>query len=324
MLFGPKSLRDEFVRDIEIFSEKEEIIPIFATVLSSIACGTQTKGSDYDARGLYIEKDSTKRYDPRLCKESELRKRFYPEEEKLYDWIGMWEYSSFFQFLATPSFQGDFSEGLYRNVPLTLYSPYTWDPYGIIQKIDPFVRECYNPLYMTKSCLKEFYRFYHGKAIDYFHKEEMKPKFSPDDSRIPTSYYLKAIHEMLCIDWMMEYNSFHPWYFKSMLPVLPREVSEEIQRIIEVSKHQKDQRMEKGEFSKNIDIALEVVVEKSPIITAFFDGVLKKLEKRDDIQNFKAKESIQETVDYIQYLIEYSVFHEEKLLCHFDSIDNSR
>lgn len=311
MLFGPKSLQNKFVSDMETFCETENLKPIFASVLSSVGKGMQTYGSDYDARGLYVDlRHPEQKFRPELHEEKELRKRFYPKTEQTYEWIGLWEYTSFFQFLATPSFQGDFSIGLYRNVPSSLFSPYAWDPYGIVQKIESFVRDCYNPNYMTQACMKDFYRYYHGDVKDFFHQEKVHTNFNQNSTCLPSSFYLKSIYEMLALDWMMEYNTFHPWYFKSMLPVLPSAVKDEILGVIDVAQRKKEELLKEKSDLKNIEMTDSVLIEKSPLITQYFKEVEERLAKRDDIQNFKPKQNLQENVDYIHYLIHYSVFQE--------------
>lgn len=311
MLFGSKSLRSEFVEDIQVFCAKENLQPIFAGVLSSVAKGLQTEESDIDARALYVHKENShKIYMPTEYEEKELRKRFYPEQVKTYDYIGLWEYSSYFQFLATPSFSGDFSVGLYHNVPSLLYTPYSWDPYGIVQKIDPFVRDCYNPLYMTQSCMNEFFRFYHGNVVDFFHKKKEKANFDANSTSLPTAYYFKAIYEMIAIDWMLEHNTFHPWYFKTLLPVVKKEVADEILALIAWNQERRHAIFQENQGKDRVELLEHLLCEKNPLITEYFQTVQDKLEKRRDIRDFKQKSQVQENVNYIHEIIDYSIHHE--------------
>lgn len=318
MLFGPESLQQGFVDDMKGFCAKEEVQPVFASILSSVAIGFQNQASDLDARGLYMNLENSRtRYAPMEHDEKCLRKRFYPECEKSYDWIGMWEYTSFFQFLATPSFCNDFSVGLYRNVPSSLYSPYVWDPHGIVQKIDPLVRACYNPKYMVQACFQDFQRYYYGVKKDYFHKPTEERAFDPSDDMIPTGYYLKAIYEVVALDWMLEHNTFHPWYFKTLTPVLSNAVKDEILSLVHYATEKRHTLLQTNKTMTGLDMLYFVQVKKNPIISEYIQSVEDKMNARDDIANFKSKETVQETVDHILDIIEYSIHDEIQIQDRF-------
>lgn len=307
-------MKTEFMTDMNRYSEQENIKPIFASLVGSTSKGIQGLSSDYDTRVLYLEPSGfDKIYIPKEQDEMVLRKRCYPETEMTHEWIPFWELTSFFQFLDCPSFKDDFSVGLYRIVPWTLYSPYTWDPYGIQQKIDHVVRSLYNPLYMTQACITKFENYYSNEFKDYFHKDSLDFKYDETSEMIPVKLYIRALYEIVSIDWMLKYNTFHPVYFKSMGSIIPADVLKILNKFMADLAVSLEHVTKSEKNITNIELITQIAVKKEAVWEDYFTEVQNKLKQRDDIQNFQNNPYRQDKIQEIYDLIHHSMYHEGKI-----------
>lgn len=307
MLYGSKEVKEAFLTDMQDYCDAEGIIPVFASVVGSVSKGLQSQKSDYDTRVLYLEPTKfNKIYIPKEHEEKVLRRRVYPAQEKTHEWIPFWELTSFFQFLSCPSFKDDFSLGLYRIVPWTLFSPYSWDPYGIVQKITPLVNNLYHPHFMITACYHQFKNYYHIDLKDFYNGERILEHHNWSENQMPCKLYIRAIYEIVAIHWMLEHNTFHPIYFPSMFSVVSEDVLEEIKKLLNRFQDSMNQEIENDSTRSNFDLLNQVIVEKSPVIEHYIKEIEKRCEAYCTIKEKQLDHSgtIQEIYDIISYSME--------------------
>lgn len=313
MLFIQDEIRTEFLADMQAYCKESQLTPVFASVVGSVSKGLQSPTSDYDTRVLYLEPTKLdKIYLPREHEERALRRRVYPAQEKTYEWIPFWELTSFFQLLSCPSFKDVYSLGLYRIVPWTLFSPYSWDPYGIVQKITPLVNNLYHPHFMITACYNQFKNYYHVDLKDFYSGEKILVHHNWSQHQMPFKIYIHAIYEIVAIHWMLEYNTFHPTYFRSMFSVLSESVLEEIEKLLNRFQVTMNQEIENDSSLSNFELLNHLLVEKSPII----ENYIKEIEKRCEVY-CTVKETQLDNSDKIQEIydiISYSMEHESIIL----------
>ncbi len=232
MLFGNQHTQKIILEKAFEIAEKEKIQIVFGAMVGSISQGVHSVDSDYDTRFLYINSDFPKKiYYPNEYKEDELVKRYYPEEETFYDKIPFWELTSFLQFLREPSIDKKYSVGLYNLIGWTFKSPYIWDPYGLSNKIVPYLKSVFNQDPELK---------YHISKIDEF--------FSSDSDEILVKNYLYSIISAASIQYILKYDDFPPVHILTLMNlednVIVREkvydfiiyIRNESKRICEVNK----------------------------------------------------------------------------------------
>lgn len=229
MLFGSEEFQKRFLQDAIQFADENNYILLYGALVGGISKGLQYEDSDYDTRFLYVNRDNPKKiYIPFHEKEADLKHRVYFDNLP-YEFIPLWEFTSFIQFLHTPAFDGKESCGLYNIVGWTMQSPYTWDPYGIQMKIVPIMNSVFR---------KE-------KFIPY-HVEQIKEYFTLND-RIIIKDYLYAIYAALCIKWAMERETFPMVYMRSLTAVIaPSSLKNKVLDMIDLSKKMSAEYLHEG------------------------------------------------------------------------------
>lgn len=219
MLFGSDEFQKKFLYDAMQFAEEKNFMLLYGALVGGISKGLQYEDSDYDTRFLYVKRENTKQiHIPFYEKEADLKHRVYFDNLP-YEFIPMWEFTSFMQFLHMPAFDGKESCGLYNIIGWTLQSPYTWDPYGLQMKIVPIVNSVFR---------KE-------KFIPY-HVDQVREYFT-SGSKIIIKDYLYAIYAALSIKWAVERNTFPPVYMKSLvMEIAPLNIKNKILDMIDLSK----------------------------------------------------------------------------------------
>ncbi len=207
MLFGGKKIQEKIVADAVKYAEEKDFLLIFGAMVGGCSKGLQYYDSDYDTRFLYLDKKEQRIFLPWEEKEDDLKHRkYFDDAVSPYEWIPLWEATSFFQFLKEPAFDGVRSFGLYNIVGWTLQSPYVWDPYGLAAKVMPLVNNIFR---------KDYYIPYHVDQIHILWNEE--------DSEFVSKNYLYAIYEALCILYADKYSVFPPVYMKTLAASLLEE-----------------------------------------------------------------------------------------------------
>ncbi|MEE0686832.1 MAG: nucleotidyltransferase domain-containing protein [Lachnospiraceae bacterium] len=176
MLYGNKSIKKEIIEKAHNIAKQRGYILIFAANVGSISRGLQTLDSDCDVRFLYLKslKNNKVMY-PDKCKEEEIVYRYKEDsDEFVFDTVAFWDMTAFLQLLINPSINGVFSKnyGLYYFVEQTLLSPYTWDPYGIQQKLYNLIEMVYSKEWGLKYNLGLINKTYiEGEIVlkDYIH-----------------------------------------------------------------------------------------------------------------------------------------------------------
>lgn len=160
MLFGNEKIQNIICNKAKDLAGEINGKIIFGAMVGSISQGVQAVDSDYDTRFLYIRNDFPENIlQPDACKETDIVMRYYPKEETFYDKIPLWEFTSFLQFIATPSIDSQFSVGLHHNIAWTFLSPYVWDPFGLSIKLSPMI---------YRACNVQYELGYHLSRIEEF------------------------------------------------------------------------------------------------------------------------------------------------------------
>lgn len=300
MLFGNKDFREEVLKDAMQYAEQKNIKLVYGAMVGGISKGTQYRDSDYDTRFLYINNDFPQKiYIPDKIKEEELVHRYYPAMNKPYEWIPCWELTSFLQFLVNPCMDGKLSVGLYNIVGWTFLSPYTWDPYGIQNKIIPLLSTIFNCKYALE---------YHINQANVYLENSKKELVIKD--------YLYGIYSVLSIDWILKYNSFSPIYMRSLVASLNDErVKSEIENLIEKSIIVSNNYIDSGK-SKNLhDSHFIGAVSRSEIIDNYVSEVMEEsIIKVAEVQDTKEEiEHKKKMLDRIYNILDYS-FNQEQCI----------
>lgn len=296
MLFGNEEFQKRFLHDAMQFAEEKNFMLLYGALVGGISKGLQYEDSDYDTRFLYINReDPQKIYIPYYLKETDLKHRIYFDNLP-YEFIPLWEFTSFVQFLHTPAFEGKESCGLYNIIGWTLQSPYTWDPYGIQMKIIPIMNSVFR---------KE-------KFIPY-HVDQIKEYFS-QDRQIIIKNYLYAIYAALSIKWAIEKETFPPVYMKSLvMEIAPSGLKNQILDMIDFSKklsaeylHKDGENVEKLQESHYVGS-----INHDAEIDAF---IIEMIVKAENISPRKIDEKfINTAIKEIYELVQYSVLNETKV-----------
>lgn len=206
MLFGNDKIQEIIcTKAREIASEINGKI-VFGAMVGSISQGVHAADSDYDTRFLYIRDDFPANIlNPAVCKEKDIVTRYYPESGLFYDKIPLWELSSFLQFIVNPVIDGEHSAGLHHNIAWTFFSPYVWDPYGLVSKLTPMIY----PVCNVKLELQ-----HHISKIEEFFDRE-------DD--ILLKNYLYASIAAASVYYIEKFSTYAPIHIDSLMGVEERE-----------------------------------------------------------------------------------------------------
>ncbi len=296
MLFGNEEFQKKFMSDVLQFAEEKNFMLLYGALVGGISKGLQYEDSDYDTRFLYVDRSNPEKiYIPFHEKEKDLKHRVYFDNLP-YEFIPLWEFTSFMQFLHTPAFDGKESCGLYNIIGWTLQSPYTWDPYGIQMKIIPIMNSVFR---------KE-------KFIPY-HVDQIKEYFSKD-SQVIIKDYLYAIYAALSIKWAIERETFPPVYMKSLvMEIAPVALRSKVLDMIDLSKklsaeylHQGEENEEKLQESHYVgNIAHDAEID------AFINQM--REEAGNIIPGIIDEGSINAAIEAIYELVRYSVQDETKV-----------
>ena len=202
MLFGSERFQKKFLYDVTQFAEEKNFILLYGALVGGISKGLQYEDSDYDTRFLYVNRENPQQiHIPVHEKETDLKHRIYFDNLP-YEFIPLWEFTSFMQFLQMPAFDGKESCGLYNIIGWTMQSPYTWDPYGIGGKLVPLMRCIFHPDWIIS-----FYRAF------------IENHFRPEDREVEVREYLLDIRAAMSIQWIRRFQTFAPVHFASLLAV---------------------------------------------------------------------------------------------------------
>lgn len=212
MLFGSEDFKNNLLNNVAKCEQEQGFRVIYGAVVGSISKGIQYCNSDYDTRFLYINNTFPKEIiiPDSIAEEKIIYRKYF--DDTPFDKIPFWEFSSFLQFLINPMIDNKFSVGLYNVVGWTFLSPYTYDPYGIQNKILPLIQ---------KTFYKDYCIEYHKTLLEHINLE---------DKQVITKDYLGALHAALSIDWMRKYNEYPPLYMRTLVSIEPSlaDIAEEL------------------------------------------------------------------------------------------------
>lgn len=212
MLYGEENVWKKILHHGEVLADERECRIVYAAVTGSISRGISVWDSDYDIRFLFIKKDfPEKKYDPKICKENDIIFRYFRDTNHqtdidisyTYDRMAFWELSSFLSLLVEPQIGNETWDvnGLYYITEHTFLSPYTWDPYGIQQRVVPFIYRYAKPQY---SC--PYYR-------NIINKANSKPQMRAKD-------YVDALWAALSLEWLKQYGGPAPVDFETLATII--------------------------------------------------------------------------------------------------------
>lgn len=294
MLYGSMDIQNDVIREVKEYCAVNGFKPIFGSMVGSISHGVNYINSDYDTRFLYLRSDFPDNIclPDKMC-EKDLIKRIWPKENKVWEWIPLWEFSSFLQFLTIPSFKNDFSVGLYNVVGWTFQSPYQWDPYGIRNKIMPLINDIF---------IKEYEIEYHLKLI------EGEYEFNSREP-LPAKTYLSIFHSAMTIDWSLKRNSQPPVYYDTLQKCCCNDdLRNTVKKIIIKAKQEAAERAQftidgavvTGELS---DLHYKILTERNPIIDEFINQ--KYNEGKEAVKNFEiSDQTLKRCQEQIKYMYE--------------------
>lgn len=295
MLFGGDKVRAEIVRDALAYADEKGFQLIYGAMVGGCSKGVQYVDSDYDTRFLYLDRKEKRIFYPWQEKEETLKHRKYFDDTiSPYEWIPLWEATSFFQFLKNPAFDGKQSSGLYDIVGWTMQSPYTWDPYGLSAKLMPLINAVFR---------KEYYMPYHVEQIHRFWTQE---------EQIITKNYIYAIYEALCILYADRYNAFPPVYMKTLAAMLLEdERMEDIFRMIRDAQKKAEEYCLANKAGKMHDSHFigQIYREEK------YDEIIKiALEKAKSIDTSQINdEMVDRQIARIYRVMEEAIFREQKV-----------
>ena len=264
MLFGNEKIRKQAIAYANDIAEKENAKIIYGVTMGSFAKGYPSVDSDYDVRFLYIKDDfPDKLYLPTELDEKEMVKRFFEPTDaqgnipmdRVFDHIALWEVSSFLHLLLTPTFKSETYNpyGLYHTVEFTMYSPFTWDPYGLQLKLLPFLQKCLN----LKLALS-----YYKSLIGQFYKEK--------DGTTGLGDYARCIWGSIAIHWVIQEKSPAPIYLESMLPCLEPRIKDAILSFFLDFQNRRKLNLEESYYTYRT-MGSTILTDGYPILNSFIE-----------------------------------------------------
>lgn len=261
MLYGNENIKKEIVARVKRFEEETNRKVVFGAVVGSISKGAERYDSDYDTRFLYLDKKGEKEYirwdEKGDVHEADVHISVLPDKAGMfYDKIAFWELTSFFNYLYRPILDNNFSVGLYHIVGWTIFSPYVWDPYGIVSKIAPLIDDMFILDYEIN-----YYRNYIKKS---FVKETLLLR-----------EYLYSVFYAISIQYCYKYHRIAPVYFPTLLEfcndnVLKRKIESLFSEYLE--KNQREIEIKGKNFTRKMTNQVES--ERSYVIDCFLKKIL--------------------------------------------------
>lgn len=296
MLYGDTGLQKEVIQEVEQYAGREGIKPIFGAMVGSISKGLQYSDSDYDTRFLYLREDFPKKICiPSQMREEELVKRYYPKD-RVYEWIPFWEATSFFQFLAMPSFLNDFSEGLYNIVGWTMMSPYIWDPYGLQSKLMPLIHKIFHPEYEIA---------YHRGILEKYCGEW-------GAESVIVKSYLYSVHAAATIEWSLKYREQPPINLQTLLCGLQRyEIWKEAQKILEDARRSAEKRYEQQSIELHMS-HFSIMTSYNAVLEQYIREIMDRCKEIEPVKSDRSCD--REILRSIYDIIYESVFTDVRLL----------
>lgn len=213
MFYGKEVTWKEILKHAEAIAEEQGMILVYGATMGSISRGIPALDSDYDIRFLFLKKDNPmKVWDPKKCLESDIVYRYFRDKNHrtdidityVYDRMAFWELTSFLQLLVEPQIGTETwdKNGLYYVVEHTFLSPYTWDPYGIQQKVMPFIYRYAKPEYSVN---------HFREMIEKAYNNELK------NGKMGAKDYLDALWAALSLQWIRKNGGPSPVDFGVLL-----------------------------------------------------------------------------------------------------------
>lgn len=199
MLFGTKAIREMIEKDVRIIEQKYNISVIFGAAVSSLERGITKYSTDYDIRFLFFRNDQIFLQQNLWHDYESMRIReYYETDERPYEYIELWEISAFFNMAIEPYISQGYNHLLSQIVFETIFSPYVYDPLGIVAKIAPYAKKMFSvrnekiSLYQkTKQFLAKT-NFQLIEALNGFY-EYMRLKWLVEKGEIPPIYYFTLL-----------------------------------------------------------------------------------------------------------------------------------
>lgn len=298
MLFGDKEQRAFILETAKRYADSIDVKLVFGAMVSSISKNCHYSDSDYDAAFLYLERDFPHRTHVLSERtEGELIKKCYAEDE-VFEWIPFWEATAFLYQLADPFYKMDAN---WYHVNWVFMSPYTWDPYGIQNRLLPLMN-----------------RIFEGKDEIAYRKEELRlQRRDLGGEYAGAKKYLRAVHAAATIEWCFKYSECPPMDLQSLLYGLNRErVWEEIGKVLDQARSDARTYAEPA-FAQGL---LKRDFHRPAIMTphnALLLEYIDRISERADSEMVPDKHGLRERVDTVElmYKIVYrSVFQNEPLL----------
>lgn len=298
MLFGSEEQRKLVLETAERYAESMGVKLIFGAMVSSVSKNCHYPDSDYDAVFLYLKADFPERT-YRLSEETErqLIKKYYAEDE-VFECIPLWEATSFLHRLAEPFYKMDAN---WYHVNWVLMSPYTWDPYGIQNRLTPLLN-----------------RIFERKDEIAYRKEELRAqRENLEQEYAGVKRYMRAVHAAATIEWCLEYPECPPVDLQALLYGLNREsVWEEIEGVLERARDDARKYAEPA-FSRGVakrDFHRPAIVTPyHPALVEYIDGIAERADGTAVPERYTQEER-EAVVKRMYQIIRRSVCRNEPLI----------
>ena len=277
MLYGSKAFVDDLLTSVNKIEDEKYFNIVFGSTIGSISRGIERFSSDYDVRFLYVDKSY--RFLDKHDRHTEKRIRnkvFY--ESKAYNCIAFWEVSAFLNFLCEPYIDNNVQYKLVRNVLWTFTSPYSYDPYGIGNKIFPLLKKTIN------------------LECEMKHHYEILARFlDMERNSVSIPQYLSTIHAYLSLKWLKNEKSVPPMHIATLLTIADYELNNETHSVLKMNQKENNKNIDKIRIS----ISNKTVEQIEDIVKT---TLFREINIREELK--KNKNYVNDMLDIIRYEFE--------------------
>ena len=215
MLFNEKGeVAKEALEKIYNFENTENKKLIYASTIGSISKSISRGNSDYDLRGIFVNKNGKFLDKKDLHNEKIIRFRIF-DKTNTCNCIALWEASAFLNFIFEPYIDSGYRYKLIRNVLWSFNSPFSYDPYGLQNSLLTVIKKCIS--------LDKEYDFLVNEIES--HKKQLLQKFSERS-------ILEIIHSTLYIKWICKFKELPPLSIYTLLNIFSEREKLELEEII--------------------------------------------------------------------------------------------
>ena len=260
MLFDEKGeIVKEALAKIQKFEDSENKKLIYASTIGSISKLISRDNSDYDLRGIFVDKKFNFLQKKDLHNEKLIRFRLF-DKNNTCNCIALWEASAFLNFLYEPFIDNGYKYKLIKNVIWSFNSPYSYDPFGIQNSVLFFIKKIISLEKEYSYQLNEISNFI--KTINDTFNERC---------------LLEIIHGSLYIKWICQFRELPPLSIYALLNILNNEEKSCLEEIIA--------NLKRCSYKNSVDKSLLIKKVKNFSEQIIIESNKNIFEKKFDIPN---------------------------------------